>query len=66
MNQESRSPYPSVSKTIVALYRVSDPDTANRLRRERAGWLDSAEVERVSDDRTMLIMRPGGATRLLP
>lgn len=64
MNQGGCSPYTSVPKSIVALYRVSDPDTAKRLSREQAGWLDFAEVERVSNDHTALIIYPGAATRL--
>ena len=61
MNSGSRSSSPVISKSIVALYQVSDPDTAKRLCRERAGWLDSADIERLDVGHAVLVIRSGGA-----
>jgi hypothetical protein len=59
-----RQVYDKEISTVVVVFDLQHPGTAERLRRERAGWRGFADVEYLDADHTALIIRPGDAMRL--
>jgi hypothetical protein len=51
--------------SLLVLFELQDPKAVQRLHGERAGWCDSADVEKVDIDHAALIIRPGAAVRLV-
>jgi hypothetical protein len=63
----SFAPRPFYTKTpscLIVLFNMRYPEAEERLRREQASWCSFADVERLTSDCSVLIVRPGGATRL--
>ena len=54
------------SAAIVVLFDLQCPGAAERLAREHAGWRGSANVEQFDAGHDVLVIRPGGALRILP
>ena len=57
--------YPSSSECIISLYDLQCPGTAESLHREREAWQEQADIEDLDENHSVLILRPGGARRLI-
>jgi len=63
--QSALSPfYTKPPKYLLVLFDLEYPGAEERLQREVAAWRDFACVERLAERCSVLIIRPGGATRL--
>jgi hypothetical protein len=49
---------------IFWLFDTRVPGIADRLRRQRAAWGESAEIETLDEHHLVLIVRPGAARKL--
>ena len=58
--------YPNNPECLAVLFDLRYPDTGERLRREQAAWCGFAHVEKLTAESSVLIIWPGGATRLPP
>ena len=54
---------PSDPRCLIIIFDLRCPGAEDRLRSEREGWHDFAEVERLDAGRAALVLRPGGALR---
>jgi hypothetical protein len=58
--------YPSSSECLISLYDLQYPGTAESLHREREAWQqEQADIEALDENHFVLIVRPGGAWRLI-
>lgn len=53
--------YPTPIESIIMLFDVRTPGTAERLHCERATWAQYADIEAIDHNHYVLIIRPGGA-----
>jgi hypothetical protein len=56
--------YIETPKCLITLFDLRCPGAEERLHRERDAWGSFANVERLTAESSVLIVRPGGATRL--
>ncbi len=56
--------YPKTLRCLITLFDLRYPGAEERLNREREAWCGFADVERLTPDFSVLIVRPGGARRL--
>ena len=60
-----RGLYPDEPEYCLTIFDVRIPGTAERLHREREGWGDDADIEALDQDHYALVVKPGGARRLV-
>jgi len=57
--------YPDRDQYELAIFDVRNPEVAERLHREQAAWAEHGHIEALDRYRFVLIIRPGGARKLL-
>ena len=60
----AKSLYPNGARYLISVFDLRHPGAEERLNRERDAWCGSAEVERLTAETSVLIVRPGAAARL--
>lgn len=59
-----KSVYPKPTKTIVVIFDLRLPGSADRLHRERSVWGEHSDIEALDQHHYVLTVRPGGAREL--
>jgi hypothetical protein len=57
--------HPKTLRCLITLFDLKYPGAEERLRRERAAWCGFADVERLTANCSILVIRPGGAKERL-
>lgn len=65
MIRQMQPSYHLDDQCITAIFDVCVPGAAERLQRERDAWKEDATIESLAENNRLLIIRPGGALRLL-
>lgn len=55
--------YRNTPRCLLVLFDVKCREVEQRLYREIAGWGSFARIERLTSDRVVLVVQPGGAMR---
>ena len=58
------SVYPKPTETIIVVFDVRIPGTAERLHSERAAWGEHGGIEALDGNHFVLVVRSGGTRRL--
>jgi hypothetical protein len=56
--------YPSTPECLIVLFDLREDGAAESLHRQRAAWQEDSDIQALSEDIFVLIVRPGGARRL--
>lgn len=64
MTLAPRPVYPKTPECLMVLFDMRCPETEERLRHQQVAWCGSAHVEKLTAECSVLIVWPGGATRL--
>lgn len=56
--------YPKPTESIVILYDVRLPGSADRFHEDRAAWQEYSDVKALDADHFVLVVRPGGTREL--
>jgi hypothetical protein len=59
-----RAFYTKNSECLITLFDLRYPEAEERLRREQVAWCGFSCVERLTAETVVLVVHPGGATRL--
>ncbi len=65
MSSAPRGLYPDDPEYSLTIFDVRIPGIAERLHREQAGWGDDADIEALDQDHYVLVVKSGGARRLI-
>ena len=64
MQSASKTLYRNGPECLMVVFNLQHPKSKERLQREHAAWHGYAHVENLTAEASVLIVRPGAATRL--